>query len=519
MQKSLFTKYFTACAAMIIVSITVLGALFLAFAAQYFKLDRQNTLERNVQHAVTLTQQSVIQDNGQDKLDSSIMAPGFSILSKATDADIFFVNTKGQTLYCTQQADCPHTTYLIPESVMNQVKNGQEFSELGNLGGIYESQYYTVGLPVVIDGTYIGAVFSSSSADSLAVFLTEMLKMFVVSACAVLLLSCVIIYFITRNMVKPLRVMAKAAQDFGKGDFSKRVQVSQFDEMGQLAIAFNNMANSLSTLESMRRSFIANVSHELKTPMTTISGFIDGILDGTIPEDKRDHYLKIVSQEVKRLSRLVRSMLNIARIEAGEMKISPIRFDLNETILNVLFTFEQRIEEKQLEVRGLSTEKFYVEADPDLIHQVIYNLVENAVKFVNDGGYLEFTYNDDGHKVFVSIKNSGQGISKEEIAHIFDRFYKSDKSRSLDKTGVGLGLYIVKSIINLHSGDIMVRSTEGEYAEFAFTLPSAKPERASLRRSRDIEKEPEIPVGSKSRKQEETPSLPEGDDHPDSGVC
>lgn len=507
MQKSLFTKYFTACAAMIIVSITVLGALFLAFAAQYFKLDKQNMLERNVQHAVLLTQQSIVQDeDGQDKLDSSVMAPGYYILSKATDANIFFVNTKGKTLLCTEQGDCPHMTYLIPDSVMNQVK-ADRFVELGNLGGVYQGQYYTVGIPVIIDGTYIGAVFASSSADSLAVFLTEMLKIFVVSACAVLLLSCIIIYFITRNMVKPLRVMANAAQNFGKGDFSQRVQVSQFDEMGQLAIAFNNMANSLSTLESMRRSFVANVSHELKTPMTTISGFIDGILDGTIPEEKRDHYLQIVSQEVKRLSRLVRSMLNIARIEAGEMKIVPTRFDLNETILNVLFTFEQRIEEKQLEVRGLSTEKFYVEADPDLIHQVIYNLVENAVKFVNDGGYLEFTCKDDGHKVFVGIKNSGQGISKEEIAHIFDRFYKSDKSRSLDKTGVGLGLYIVKSIINLHSGDIMVRSTEGEYAQFAFTLPSAKPvkpERVAARRPRDTKGQEAPPVLPESERDSNT---------------
>ena len=174
MQKSLFTKYFTACAAMIIVSITVLGALFLAFAAQYFKLDRQNTLERNVQHAVTLTQQSVIQDNGQDKLDSSIMAPGFSILSKATDADIFFVNTKGQTLYCTQQADCPHTTYLIPESVMNQVKNGQEFSELGNLGGIYESQYYmefTEGRSYSITGCMV--TFERDSNDKITAISIE----------------------------------------------------------------------------------------------------------------------------------------------------------------------------------------------------------------------------------------------------------------------------------------------------------------------------------------------------------
>lgn len=218
----------------------------------------------------------------------------------------------------------------------------------------------------------------------------------------------------------------------------------------------------------------ANISHELKTPMTTIAGFVDGILDGTIPPEKRDHYLQIVSGEVKRLSRLVRSMLDIARIEAGEMPLKPVVFDVNDTVCRTIFTFEQSIEAKHLEVRGLDTPKMMVEADPDLIHQVIYNLVDNAVKFVNDGGYLEINYTVENGWVYVGVKNSGQGIPKEEISKVFERFYKSDRSRSLDKNGVGLGLYIVQSIINLHGGNIMVRSTEGEFCEFVFSLPQAK---------------------------------------------
>lgn len=163
--------------------------------------------------------------------------------------------------------------------------------------------------------------------------------------------------------------------------------------------------------ETVRRSFIANVSHELKTPMTSIAGFIDGILDGTIPPERERHYLTLVSDEVKRLSRLVRSMLNIAKIEAGEMKLNPTVFDVNESVLSSIFTFEQTIDAKHLEIRGLEdTGKIMVEADQDLIHQVVYNLLENAVKFANEGGYVEVSYTVDPKRTYINIKNSATGM-------------------------------------------------------------------------------------------------------------
>ena len=198
-------------------------------------------------------------------------------------------------------------------------------------------------------------------------------------------------------MVRPLREMSQAAKNFGKGDFTARINIDTDDEIGQLASSFNNMAKSLSALESMRRSFIANVSHELKTPMTSIAGFVDGILDGTIPKEKQNEYLRIVSDEVKRLSRLVKSMLNLSRIEAGELKIQTTQFNVVEIICQTVFSFERQINEKHLDIRGLDQDKVMVEADPDLIHQVVYNLTENAVKFANDGGYLEFSFAVEGN--------------------------------------------------------------------------------------------------------------------------
>jgi signal transduction histidine kinase len=237
-------------------------------------------------------------------------------------------------------------------------------------------------------------------------------------------------------------------------------------------MAFNNMASTLATTESSRRSFVANVSHELKTPMTTIGGFIDGILDGTIPEEKRNQYLQVVSGETKRLSRLVRSMLDTSRIEAGEMQVHPALFDVSELNRQTVFTFERMIEEKQLCIEGLETDKVMIFADRDLMNQVVYNLVENAVKFVNVGGVISFHYRVEKNMTYVAIRNTGEGLSKAEVPQLFERFYKSDKSRSLNKNGVGLGLHIVRSIIQYHSGEVFVRSAEGEYTEFEFAVPA-----------------------------------------------
>lgn len=266
--------------------------------------------------------------------------------------------------------------------------------------------------------------------------------------------------------------MSAAAKAFGNGDFSIRVPDDRDDEIGELGHAFNNMANSLSDSEGMRRSFIANVSHELKTPMTTIAGFIDGILDGTIPPERQNYYLKIVSDEVKRLSRLVRSMLNLSRIDSGELKINPVNFDLTDTVFQTVLTFEQKIDEKKIEIRNLENAiPMTVYGDQDLLHQVIYNIVENAVKFTNEGGYISFTLADSIDRACLSIENSGMGIAAEDLPRVFDRFYKTDKSRSRDKNGLGLGLFLCKTILKLHGGDITVSSVENEYCRFDLYIP------------------------------------------------
>ena len=206
--------------------------------------------------------------------------------------------------------------------------------------------------------------------------------------------------------------------------------------------------------------------------MTTIAGFIDGILDGTIPPEKEKYYLGIVSQEVKRLSRLVRTMLDLSRIDSGALRLRPTRFDITNTVCVVLLSFEQKIEKKKIDVRGMDgIQSIYVEGDPDMLYQVVYNLVDNAVKFTNEGGYLKIELSQGNGRTTVALENSGPGIAPDELPMVFERFYKTDKSRSRDKNGMGLGLYLVKTIIRMHGGEIAASSEQNKFTRFEFWIP------------------------------------------------
>ena len=277
--------------------------------------------------------------------------------------------------------------------------------------------------------------------------------------------------FFTTRLTTPLRRISEAARKFGGGDFSVRVPVDGDDEVAQLAVTFNNMARNLETIDSSRASFMGNIAHELRTPMTSIKGFIDGMLDGTIPDDMRQHYLGLVSQEVGRLTRLIQNMLDISKLEAGEYRVNAQSYDVWESLTGVVFSAEQRVEDQGVEIQGLAPQKTMVYADPDLVYQVVYNLFDNALKFTPKGGYIRFSVQKAGGFVTVSVENSGQGISAEALPFVFERFYKEDKSRGLNTKGSGLGLHICKVLIGLSGGKIWAESEEGRFCRFSFTLP------------------------------------------------
>lgn len=401
------------------------------------------------------------------------------MLGRAIEANIFITNSDGNVFICSCNdwffsGNCIHNSSAISPHIMNAAMKG-EYYEVGTLDNKYSDVFYTIGIPLYdTAGNTVGAVFASSPASSLKSFLGNIFRMFLLSSAIPLILMFFSMYAITFKLTRPLRLMSDAARSMAKGDFSKRIPITSHDEIGELALAFNQMSNSLVQLEGMRRSFIANVSHELKTPMTTISGFIDGIIDGTIEPDKHKYYLEIVSNEIKRLSRLVHSMLSLAKLESCEMKLNVTAFNISEVLFSIVISQEQRIEAKNIDIRGLDKiDEVVVNADKDLIHQVIYNLVDNALKFTNEDGYISFNIftDSDGYVIF-KIRNSGAGIPQRELPFIFERFYKTDKSRSAVKESTGLGLYIAKTIIDIHRGTITVRSLPGEYTEFEFRIPA-----------------------------------------------
>jgi signal transduction histidine kinase len=504
-SRTLFTKYLFVTSALLVCSFVLLGFIMATLTSNKWQNEKQQTLADNA-HIVAdgmnayivpvpvyndennQMESSIeyhITDAGKEKLRSTL-----GMLSSSCGADIFIVDAGGNTVICSeeylhddQSSDnsfkCRHSQNVISVSVISSAAKVKEYRTTDKLGGIYDQNHFIVAVPFVagdnIGKEYIaGFVFVASSASTISDFRSNIFSIVIIAIIIVSIISFALVYMLTFQQIKPLREMASAAGKFAEGDFSVRVPVTSENEVGQLAMAFNEMAGKLAISENMNRSFIANVSHELKTPMTTISGFVDGILDGTISYEEQSKYLKIVSTETKRLARLVRSMLDLSKIDSGEMKLNKHNFNLCETIFDTMLSFEHRIEEKHIEIRGL--EELYpttVNGDADLVHQVVYNLMDNAVKFTNEGGYIHVEVSVKNKTAHVSIRNSGIGVPSEELPHIFERFYKTDKSRSFDKQGVGLGLYIVKTIVALHGGTIHADSSEGDYCNVTFTLPEA----------------------------------------------
>lgn len=477
MFKSIFSKHFTVMSLVIVISFLAMGGMQMLFSTRYWVSENRERLTENARNVAEFTAANTTQNpaNPSSYLISAAVEPVLGMLSIAVDGTGLIVDNNYRVV---MSSDSTRSLVgeTLGESVQNRLKNGKgDYFTVDNFGGLYASWQYTVGVPIRTSaGEALGYVFMSTSAERMGAYVGDNFQVFFLSALGVLTLTFIVLYALTYRLVRPLRQMAAATRAFGEGDFSVRVPVEGKDEVAELATALNSMAVSLSSVEGMRRSFVANVSHELKTPMTTIAGFIDGILDGTIPGEKRDYYLKIVSDEVKRLSRLVKSMLDLSRIDNGQLKLTPVQFDLTEVACNTLLSFEQRIENKKITIVDLEDcQREEVCADYDLIGQVVYNLLDNAVKFTNEGGSISLRVYREPGRVVCAVRNSGMGIAAQEMPHIFERFYKSDQSRGLDKNGVGLGLYIVKTVINLHHGEIKVRSVEGEYCEFSFWLPDA----------------------------------------------
>lgn len=474
MKLKLFKKYFLTTSVIIIFSFTAILMILSFVLNAYISKSRSSTLERACEEVVEYVDNAKADDTPLDKKN---FYRQLSTLSDVCEADVFIADNSGNIIICGckewyLEDSCEHSVVKILPSELEK-KNGNENKLRLSRLGIYDVPHYVSAEKLFNkEGERFATVFATTPMVIVRQLLQSITRIFIFSAIIPIIIMFFAIYIITYRLTKPLKLMSEASKSMAKGDFSKRIPVMSDDEIGELSASFNMMTNSLARLEGMRKSFIANISHELKTPMTTIAGFIDGILDGTIETEKQEYYLKIVSDEVKRLSRLVQSMLSMARLESGEFTVKPELFDLGEMLFGIVLSQEQRIEKQKLEIIGLDEIKSVsVNADRDLIHQVIYNLVDNAVKFTDFEGSIRFSLKKEGKKTVFTITNTGKGIPEQDLPFVFERFYKVDKSRSASKNSTGLGLYIVKTIVTAHNGTITVTSRENEFTTFKVTIP------------------------------------------------
>ena len=282
-------------------------------------------------------------------------------------------------------------------------------------------------------------------------------------------------YYTAKRIINPFVDMNHIVQCYSKGDFSQRIPVQGKDEASQLGRSFNEMADQLKNLEVTRQSFVANVSHELRSPLTSMKGFLEAMMDGTIPPEEHDHYIDIVLSETRRMTAMVNDLLDLARIESGIITVNYEVFDINELIRRTLITFEARISEKQMELDvRFANEQSFVYADSNQISQVLRNLIDNAIKYSPEGRTLLVSTYALRKEVYVTIRDTGVGIPAEDVPHIFDRFYKVEKAHTPSpQVGSGLGLAIVKKIIEAHGQSITVKSARGKGTQFTFTLEKA----------------------------------------------
>ena len=473
-MKTMYGRQFATMVGMVLLSFLMLGASFATLSYQYTIREKKDTLERNAQYIAAFTSDSV-QTGGELVWQTPAFQKYLNAVALVSDSHVIVATPEGVIVYATSgSAELTDLQYApLAQTMVEHIVDGS-FLGMTTLDGLYAENRYLVGLPITNSRGYLqGLVLVSSSASNISGVWRDLFGILLVTTLAVILIAAIISSVTSMRQSQPIKEIAAAARQFGLGQMDVRVDVgSRRDEVGELADAFNAMAESLSTSEQRRSEFIANVSHELKTPMTTIAGFADGILDGTIPPEQERHYLEIISSETRRLSRLVRSMLDLSRLQSDE-RAAQQQFDACETLVRALVTLERKVNAKRLEVDArLPEEPVPVWGDQDAITQVCYNLLDNAIKFSREGGTLGLEITVKGSKATITISNQGETISPEEQQLIFDRFHKTDYSRSADRDGVGLGLYIVKTILNSHKESIVCTSEDG-VTKFIFTLTRA----------------------------------------------
>lgn len=479
MRGGLFRRIFSAILAAMLAAVI----LFTGIMATSLQQVRQESYENEVRlqaheiadYMANLNQLSSVRDNVTMQY---IIRRKISEIHDRYNADIWIVSyDSGFARIQVLDSSWTTTENAVSSAVMEQLKHIQRGMEIRTPGLFPElgEQILTIGVPWTYNrGPVVGAVLLHISTEALEVRMTDLIPQVLPAALLTVLLGSLVALFLAQGQTRPLKEIDNAVREFTKGDLTRRVELHCGGELEDLGNSINRMAGELSQLEDSRRNFVAAVSHELRSPLTCMRGYVDAMLDGTIEGDDVPKYLRVVKDETNRLTDLVRDLLDMSRFESGKFPLQVAPFDANEMIRRILINFERRIDAKHIEVDvQFDAEHRYAEGDASRINQVVSNFVDNALKFMNEGGTLTIGTRLNGRNVVFSVRNDGTPIAEKDLPHIFERFYKADKAHT-SGMGTGLGLAICKMIIQEHGSSIHVRSVPGDTA-FEFALPACNP--------------------------------------------
>lgn len=386
---------------------------------------------------------------------------------------IWIINTNGEIIYDSDTSNGLKESTRIPDFSVSDLSD--KYYTTGDFHGQFFDEKLSVFCPITYDYNLQGYVIIHASLERIVEKTNDITLIILGTVGIVFILSTIILLVFTWIVYIPLKKITKATEAFAEGDFTYPIDISSDDEMGYLAYSLTYMGDKLSHFDEDQKKFIANVSHDFRSPLTSMKGYLEAMVDGTIPVEKHEKYLNIVMKETERLTKLTNNLLTLNNLNIRGMNLDITEFDINRIIKDTVATFEGTCKNKHIKIKLILTgEMLFVSADMGKIQQVLYNLIDNAIKFSKPDSAIIVETNLKNETVFVSVKDSGIGIPKENLKQIFDRFYKSDLSRGKDKKGTGLGLSIVKEIINAHHENINVVSTVDVGSEFIFTLPKSK---------------------------------------------
>ncbi|MBR0576406.1 HAMP domain-containing histidine kinase [Proteiniclasticum sp. BAD-10] len=466
MKKSSLVTKLVVTFALVVATGFVLMAVVLTMWFQNYFLERNRA---DLEETTTVASSSVPRYLNKE-IDDTELLQSLSLIKGVEKGDILLVDASGYVFFVTNTAyeETMFTQFDFPDR--SGLLSGNSIEVNGTRNPVTGEEMSLYIKPVIASQAYQGAIVVYTPMEKIWEPLNEIyVRLWTMTIIAVLLSALLIYYIAQRMLFRPLVELNNIARKISKGEVNQRVLVTSNDEIGQLSESFNSMAESLEKTDKNRRDFLSNISHELRSPITSIRGFIAGILDGIIPMDKERDYLKIVYDEIQRLTRLVNDLLDLSAMESGKFSFKMTELDINEIVRICVTRFETKINDKALKVNvTLEGDHLYVAGDRDRLIQVLTNLTDNAVKHCMDNGHINIQTKIKGKKVHVSVYNDGHPISDEDIRYIWDRFYKGDKSRT-NKVSTGLGLPIVRNIITQFGEDIWVEN-KGQGVIFTFTL-------------------------------------------------